>query len=88
MNVGQVCNRQVVSVPTSAPLSDAARLMCDAHVGAIIVTRTPSMRPVAAGVLTDRDIMRAQLDAPAEYHKLRGEAEAEALHRLWLKRSN
>ena len=62
MNVGQQCSRPAATVALSATLADAAMLMRERNVGAVIVTQSPSDRPTAVGVITDRDIVRAQLD--------------------------
>jgi len=70
MNAGQVCTKGAVSVSASAPLSEVAQLMCDRHVGAVVVTVTPSDRPVVAGIITDRDIVRAQLERTADLSRL------------------
>ncbi len=70
MNVGQVCSRPAVSVGASASLAEAAALMRERNVGAVIVTKSPSDRPVAVGVITDRDIVRAQLDHVADLTRL------------------
>jgi CBS domain-containing protein len=61
MNVGQLCSRDLVAVVPTTPLSEVARLMCERHVGAVVVTKSPIDQPVAVGVITDRDITRAQL---------------------------
>lgn len=66
MNVGEICTREIVSVPPSATVSEVARLMHDRHVGAVVVTRSPTDAPVALGMITDRDIVRAQLDQHAD----------------------
>ena len=71
MNVGDLCNRKVISVSASAPLSVAARLMCEQRVGAVIVTAAPADRAVAVGIVTDRDIVCAQLDRAADLSQLR-----------------
>jgi CBS domain-containing protein len=36
--------------------------MFEKHVGTVILTRTPSDRPVAAGIITDRDVICAQIE--------------------------
>ncbi len=61
MNVGELCSRDLVAVAPTAPLSEVARLMCERHVGAVVVIKSPTDQPVAIGVITDRDITRAQL---------------------------
>ncbi len=66
MNIGALCNRDLVSVAASTPLYEVARLMCERHVGAVVVTKSPLDQPVPVGVITDRDITRAQLDCRLE----------------------
>lgn len=62
MNVGDICSRRPITVSASASLQDVARLMFEKHVGAVVLTRTPADRPVAVGILTDRDVISAQID--------------------------
>jgi CBS domain-containing protein len=45
---------------------DVATLMRDRNVGAVIITQAPLDRPVAVGIITDRDIVQAQLDHTAD----------------------
>ncbi|HYX74618.1 MAG TPA: CBS domain-containing protein [Steroidobacteraceae bacterium] len=71
MNVGDLCNRNVVAVSASAPVSEAARLMCEQGIGAVVVTAAPADAPVAIGMVTDRDIVCAQLDRAADLGQLR-----------------
>ena len=73
MNVGQECSRPAATVALSATLAEAAVLMRERNVGAVIVTQSPSDRPTAVGVITDRDIVRAQLDHTADLSSLRVE---------------
>lgn len=73
MDIGNVCTRQPVTVPANEPLSQVARLMCDRHVGAVIVTKRPVDRTVPAGIITDRDIVRAQLQHHADLAMLAAE---------------
>ncbi len=70
MLVGSLCSRPPVAVPTGAPMSDIARLMRDRHVGAVVVTEGRGDRPRAAGIITDRDIVRAQLARTADLSRL------------------
>lgn len=60
-NVGQICQRDVVTVRESDDLIAAAKRMRDGHVGYLIVVEQDvgmrAVRPV--GVLTDRDIVVA-----------------------------
>jgi CBS domain-containing protein len=61
MYVGSLCSRNPVTISSSAPLSEAVCLMRDEHVGAVIVTEGATARARVTGILTDRDIVRAQL---------------------------
>jgi len=78
MNVGALCNRALVTVGPGTSLSEAARLMCAQHVGAVVVTESPLDQPVAVGIITDRDITRAQLDRGSELSRM---SSAEAMTR-------
>ncbi len=59
MKVGKICQRRAITVRAEAPLTVAAQLMREQHIGyLIVVSPGPSgdlARPV--GVLTDRDIV-------------------------------
>jgi len=48
------------------PLAEAARSMCNAHIGALVVIERdePLHRPI--GILTDRDIVRGELRRSAD----------------------
>jgi len=65
MTIGELCSRDLVSVTAYTPLMEVVKLMRDEHVGIVVVTKAPADEPVAAGVVTDRDIARALLDRPA-----------------------
>jgi CBS domain-containing protein len=62
MKVGEICSRRPITISASVSLQEVARLMFEKHVGTVILTRTPSDRPVAAGIITDRDIICAQIE--------------------------
>lgn len=70
MNVGQLCGRDLVSASAGTALSDVASLMCQRDVGAVVITKAPIDQPVAVGIVTDRDIMRAQLTRTADFNRL------------------
>jgi CBS domain-containing protein len=61
MNIGRICNREVVIALASDPLSRVARQMCDEHVGMVVVVEERADKRVPVGIVTDRDIVRAQL---------------------------
>jgi CBS domain-containing protein len=71
MNVGQICSHRAVTVSEAAPMSDVARLMRDEHVGAVIVTRGPFDHCSVVGIITDRDVMCAQLERTADLSQLK-----------------
>ncbi len=59
MNIGQLCNRNPITVRRSDELIKAAQLMREKHIGYLVVVdpevAEQSLRPV--GVVTDRDIV-------------------------------
>jgi CBS domain-containing protein len=73
MEIGNVCTRQPVTVPVHEPLSQVARLMHDRHVGTVIVTQRPLDRVVPTGIITDRDVLRAQVERHADLAMLDAE---------------
>jgi CBS domain-containing protein len=73
MNIGNLCSRRLVTVSVGAPVSEVARLMRDEHVGAVVVTRDGGAHPTVAGIITDRDIVRAQLARTADLTSLSAE---------------
>jgi len=64
MKVRKFCSRTVAVIEAGASLREAALLMRDAHVGALVVTERKGgvTRPV--GVITDRDIIVAVVAVP------------------------
>ena len=73
MNVGGLCSRPAVSAAASATLSEVAELMRNRSVGAVVITKAPRDRPEAVGIITDRDIVQAQLDHVADLSRLSAE---------------
>lgn len=59
----------VVTYPDQA-LAEAARLMRDHHIGALVVLDARDPRRQPQGILTDRDIVRGQLIKGADLHCL------------------
>lgn len=62
MNVRHLASRIVVTVAPEASLADAAAIMREQHVGALVVINGDK-RPI--GILTDRDIVVGVLADPA-----------------------
>jgi signal-transduction protein with cAMP-binding, CBS, and nucleotidyltransferase domain len=59
MNVGQMCQREAVTVQASDDVVTAARLMREKHVGFLVVVEPAAQEGdvVPIGVITDRDIV-------------------------------
>ncbi|MCC7461599.1 MAG: CBS domain-containing protein [Gammaproteobacteria bacterium] len=73
MDIGTVCTRQPVTIAADEPLAQVARLMHDRHVGTVIVVKRPLDRVVPAGIITDRDVVRAQVEQRADLAMLDAE---------------
>ena len=74
MNVGQISGGRVVTVSQHAPVTEVARLMTSNHVGAVIVTESSAENSPLVGIITDRDIVSAQLDQAKDLGSLSAEA--------------
>lgn len=59
MNVGELCNREVIFAYRDTRLVEAARLMREHHVGSLVVVVDRLSERVPVGILTDRDIVVA-----------------------------
>lgn len=70
MSIGKLCSRGAVSTTASATLAEVAALMRDANVGTVVITKAPLDRPVPVGIVTDRDIVRAQLERVSDLSSL------------------
>ncbi|MDC8446190.1 MAG: CBS domain-containing protein [Nitrosomonas sp.] len=57
MTVGEICNREVIVIQRDETVLEAARLMRQHHVGAIIVIDKPNGRAIPTGIVTDRDLV-------------------------------
>lgn len=56
--IGELCNREVVVVTRDTPVTEAARLMRQHHVGTVvIVEQANGNRRLPLGIVTDRDIV-------------------------------
>jgi len=69
MPIGEICNREVIIVQRDTTVAEAARLMREHHVGALVVVRQVSGKRKPVGLVTDRDlvveVLATQLDAEA-----------------------
>ena len=59
MNVGELCNREVVFAHRDTELVEAARLMREHHVGSLVIIADRLSQRVPVGIVTDRDIVVA-----------------------------
>ncbi|MDH3975662.1 MAG: CBS domain-containing protein [Deltaproteobacteria bacterium] len=57
MFVGEICNRQVCFVNKHNTVVEAAMLMRDHHVGALVVSEEREGKTHPVGLITDRDIV-------------------------------
>ncbi|NWH03772.1 CBS domain-containing protein [Desulfobacter latus] len=57
MNVGEVCNREVIIIDRDGSIRDAAGLMRKYHVGNVVVVEEKNGDRFPVGILTDRDIV-------------------------------
>ena len=72
MNVGQLCQREVVTTQQGEELCTAAQLMRSKHVGFLVVVEpSDGGRQRVVGVMTDRDIVIAVLAREVDTHQLR-----------------
>ena len=55
MNLASLCTREVVGIDAQSSLRQAAALMCEEHVGALVVM-TGDDPPKVVGLVTDRDL--------------------------------
>jgi signal-transduction protein with cAMP-binding, CBS, and nucleotidyltransferase domain len=55
MDLTSLCTREVVGIDAQASLQEAAALMCDEHVGALVVVTGEGPTEVV-GLVTDRDL--------------------------------
>lgn len=70
MNVGEICSRVVVVAQSSTPVQQAAKLMRDHHVGALVVTEGAAEARRPTGIVTDRDMVVGVVAADVDYRAL------------------
>lgn len=57
MTVSEICNREVRTIQRDGSVLEAAKLMRQHHVGALIVIDKVNDRAIPVGVITDRDLV-------------------------------
>ncbi|WP_427914977.1 CBS domain-containing protein [Ramlibacter sp. MMS24-I3-19] len=55
VTIASLCEREVVGIPARASVREAAALMCEEHVGSLVVVNGDEP-PGVVGILTDRDL--------------------------------
>ena len=67
MSIGEVCNKEIITVQSEDSVLDAAKLMRQNHVGDVLVVENRNGINIPIGIVTDRDlvmeIMAPELDA-------------------------
>ena len=56
MSIAEICQRDVITIGAVATLREAATLMREHHVGALVVTSEVAGQNQVVGMLTDRDL--------------------------------
>lgn len=67
MTIGEICSRITVLAGRSTPLTEAARLMREHHVGSLVVVEEEGRGRVPVGIVTDRDIVVEVLAPELDY---------------------
>ncbi len=57
MTVSEICNREVIVIQRDETTLEAAKLMRQFHVGAVIVIEAHNGRQIPVGIVTDRDLV-------------------------------
>jgi len=57
MNAADICNRIVTIAERGMPVTEAAQLMRERHVGCLVVVDETGAGRIVVGILTDRDIV-------------------------------
>jgi len=57
MNIGNLCNRSVVTTSPECSIQEAVSLMRRYHVGDVVVIESRNNVTVPVGILTDRDVV-------------------------------
>ncbi|MBZ5696883.1 MAG: CBS domain-containing protein [Acidobacteriia bacterium] len=70
MKIGELCSRVVVFAYKNMPLTEAAKLMREHHVGSLIVVREDDSKRTPVGIITDRDIVVEVLAAGLDFRTL------------------
>jgi CBS domain-containing protein len=70
MEIGDLCSRQVYVATRDEPLAQAVQRMHKHHVGSLIIVELRNGRQIPVGIVTDRDVLRGQLERRADLFTL------------------
>ena len=70
MKIAHLCSPDVRVVSPDQPLADAATVMCEQHIGALVVVDSNDTQRRPIGILTDRDVVRGQFTRSADLYCL------------------
>ena len=70
MRIGDLCTREAYCVSSDAPLLEVVREMHRRHVGAVVVVGRGAAAGRPAGIVTDRDVVRAEMTRRADVFSL------------------
>ena len=66
MKIGEVCSREVYIYTPEEPLASAVAEMTKRHIGALVIVESEPGRVRPVGIVTDRDVVRAQVELKRE----------------------
>ena len=70
MRIGDLCTREAYCVSSDAPLLEAVREMHRRHIGAVVVVGQGAAAERPVGIVTDRDVVRAEMTRRADVFSL------------------
>ena len=70
MRIGDLCTREAYYVSSDAPLLEVVREMHRRHVGAVVVVGRGAAAGRPVGIVTDRDVVRAEMTRRADVFSL------------------
>ncbi len=70
MRIGDLCTREAYCVSSDAPLLEVVREMHRRHVGAVVVVGRGAAAGRPVGIVTDRDVVRAEMTRRADVFSL------------------
>jgi len=81
LDIGSICTRDAITIDASATLLEAARVMREQHIGALLVVTDTGDGERVTGIATDRDLVVEAMARGMPAESVRMGALAEAMHR-------